>query len=660
MPRLLAPLALLLAGVLAVTWFAWEWVEEQTAEFSSLTPEQLEPRPEASVANQGSGSLAGLEAGAPEVEQPVPERERVSAADTDDADSVRMRLAGRVVGPHGLKPLGARVEFRFGGTAGDTVRPVEHSTDSEGHFETTVGADRAVSLRATHPDYAPSEWLRLKAASDATLLETIELRLQMGGSLRVELDVPHDPETVLAGSATCTTLQGELISTVSLANGSGLIGPLPPGAYRVEIAIKPQAATQASQSTRDTMPTGWVRAREDVHVHAGRETVVRLGEGRLHLLRGRTLLRGEPTGGASVQLRKEGGGPQLHDTTSMADGEFRLLSLSPPPYELIATLDQRTILLHLEPVEAERFQEIELSGALLSGVLLDQHGTPRHGITVTGEDCQEQRDMHAVANPRFSTQTDEFGQFSVEYMHEGCAALTWRDANGATQRQRVEDIQHGEQRDRLVLREPKTHAVMVELRLPPGTTLSGEGSVSPSSDRPDFDGYFLESSRLPQPQLRVAVFDGEGRHHETFSLPWTPGGDKARILLQLPFERARFQGQNAGQTPGLLASRMSAWVDLKGAEQALVELDLKPAGNLNVITLAENGRNVGAQLRVIDGGGIDLQPSLNSYGGGHNSTSLHPLLPGSYRVEARNHSGTVVSQDVLVQPGPTALVTLQF
>ena len=610
-------LAALACSLVFLGWLALRGIGPEAQEATGLTPAgsrpvagvQADPPLQNEHGNSLEDSWDGTVAGA------ATHQNRSPAADASGGGT----LHGEVRTPRDQPAAGATVQVVLRDTELDALRTFQCETDAQGRFSFGHPSDFSVTLRASQEGFATSERVELEGSRDGPTEQPVVIELQPAGSLLVELDLP--PQQV-SGRSFTLMLDGLTLTERGSIEDSMRFAALVPGDYTVRVALRLEDGYYPLQLE------GTAR------VEAGKESVLRLGTGRLWRVRGHATLDRKPRAGISLSLGKRDQYRSLYSMTTGDQGSFELLTLHAPPFWLQAGFEGRSVWMLLDERRADDFLKVELMGALVKGVVLDEAGSPRAGVNISSQILSE----FAPPSPRLPSDawqsTDDQGRFQLHIPHEGDVRLTWLSQGRWPLERTLHNLRLGQSRPLLELREPPLASVKIELRLPAGA-LPAQGRG---------------------PTRRVAVFDAQGRYRVTRETSRANG----ELNLELPFEPVRLLGFSGlrGQDP--FASRISKRLDPGMWAGATFVLELQPACELQAQAQDSEGYWLEAEYRVLGAQGIDLLPLMRQ--GEEKEGSMHAkgLPPGLYRIEARDYRGRLQTRQVQLQPNVPGALTITF
>lgn len=175
-------------------------------------------------------------------------------------------------------------------------------------------------------------------------------------------------------------------------------------------------------------------------------------------------------------------------------------------------------------------------------------------------------------------------------------------------------------------------------------------------------GLVRDATGRPIAGAAIFVRDGEGRLVDRFSMIVSGPDGSFRYSGVAPGEytvSARMEG---------LASIEDAWVRVRAAEAAHVELSLGPGTMLIVQVVDRGGRDVEARISVRDGDGREMQGMIayteimSSLGERfrHDEQRVGPLAPGSYEVVAEAPDGRRAKKPVTLDGRPERKLKLRL
>jgi hypothetical protein len=287
--------------------------------------------------------------------------------------------------------------------------------------------------------------------------------------------------------------------------------------------------------------------------------------------------------------------------------------------------------------DTEFEHDVVLPSASVAGRVLLPNGSPAEGVRVQLEPEPRVAELSASFSVGFRD-TDADGRFAFDGLKSGIYRIAAGSAHGRPSSTTAVVRNLVLEEDRAVDR--------LEIRLQAAARI--EGTVAGPDGKP-FAGavVFLRDdadSRLAAP-YPPPTSDAAGR----FAIEGLPPGE-IRI-------GARTDGLVTLETPR---------IDLHPGETSRIALELRAGTRLRVVVQEEDGRAVGASLRVADERGQTVGSAYPLPDGDRGEPAapedgarIGPILPGRYTITATNHDGASASREISVS-GDEQLVTLKY
>jgi hypothetical protein len=615
------------------------------------------------------------------------------------------RISGRVQLPSGQPAANARIRsFRPyalgldspGGDASSGTR-----ADPDGQFlleDLDAGPQRVVASKNDFADNAPVAF-ELRPADD---VRDVVLVLQRGGRLVGEVLDPAGyplPGLPVVASSREAHVQRMVMSD---EDGKFALDALPAGKYRVIAKPAPgelediergAGIAEDAQTARDSAREssgggeGSIDARRD---SAGRDSAAkpssdakRWAAAELTLATKLSLERSATTeifeGGVShVTL----GGPGLteirvHGTVAFGSRERRpfascLVSfgrddLDEGPqrfavaddaghYELFVDAEGRYALTVSDPGSTTPFgdgmrfmdrveiggdpdfeHDIVLPSASVSGRVLLPDGSPAEGVRVELGPEQHVAELSSSLSVG-SRDTDVYGAFAFDGLQAGVYRLTAGSVRGR--------VAAGMAVVKNLVLEEDRGVDRLEIRLQAPARI--EGTIAGPDGKPCAGAVVFVRD------------DTESRLAETYPPPTSDAGGRFAIE-GLPPGAFRIGARTDG-----LVTLESQRIELRPGETSRVALELRAGTRLRVVVQEQDGRAVGASLRVTDDRGEVVGSAYPLTDGDRaeppapeNGARIGPIPPGHYTITATNHGGASASREISVS-GDEQLVTLKY
>ena len=539
--------------------------------------------------------------------------------------------------------------------------------DDEGRFlleELDAGPQRIAASKAGYADNVPLPF-ELRPGDD---VHDVVLELRRGGRLHGEvLDPAGYPIPGLTVTASCR--EGRVHRDVQAdTDGSFAFDALPAGNYRVfakpsaeeieelsgaEGESRPAEVARHSEGTRRSCAAKLASDRSAMaEVFEGGTSHVTIGGPVVAAIRvhGRVSFGaggGRPFAGALVRCARDGlddAAPRCgiadaagrYELFVDAGGRYAITVSDPAPTSPYGDgtrfVDRVDV-----PGDAELEHDLVLPSASVSGRVLLSDGTPGAGVRVSLDPEPRVAELSASLSLG-SRETDGAGAFAFEGLKAGVYRITANSMRGrvAAGTAVVKD---------LVLEEERA-VEHLELRLSAPARI--EGTITGPDGKPyagavvflrDPAGSRLEAGPPPP------TSDAGGR----FSIDGLPPGE-----LWI-----------GARTEGLVTVETRP-IDLRAGETSRIALELRAGTRLRVLVQEEDGRPVGASLRVADERGQVVGSAIPLSDGDRGSSEtpesglrIGPIPPGRYTITATNHDGASASREVSVS-GDEQVVTLKY
>ncbi len=553
-------------------------------------------------------------------------------------------LAGVVLDAAGEPLAKARVVVESAGDSSAGFLEMDRSakTDSKGGFKISTAPSGAITLRATHENFAASAPLQLEVAP-GDKQTGLRIVLTDGGSLRGRIDPRY-----LAGerrwrvSANREGPDGRR-STSAEKDGTFVLERLSPGEYEVEAHSSSNGRFALGEDDDRPAASAEPAMRSQLSakatVYDGRTTEVVLGAptGVSVVLRGKVTRAGQPVPNASVTCAN---GEWDIETRTAANGEYAMVLESSGSHTVSAALSHDGVwVTHTVDVPAAGSvrQDFEFSGGRIAGRVVDREEEPVADATVRIASS----DPQSTANEQLfavSRTTDSEGAFEIDGLGAGEYQLTVldeRDWRGRAPRFALTVVQgialeDGASREGLVIEVDSPAELRVHVRTVDGAPAVGADVSARHVDSVDALG--LSDSRTT---------DGAGN-----ALLGGLGGGEHRVLARL--------GDQIAVSGAVRVTR-----DAAGS----VELTLRRGGKLSIVVTDETGAAaLETPLRVVDASGFDWARAQLEWGHDEaaGSWTLGPLPPGAYSVSVQTATQGSAAATVQVTAGGTATADLQL